>query len=859
MNICMVAYTFYDGDNRVMRYAEALAARGDHVDVIALKQPGDDAFHIELNGVNIYRVQSRAYDERGLASYAFRITSFFLKASWLLFQRHQHLNYEVVHVHSVPDPLVFAALFPKLAGAKIILDIHDLLPELYSSKFSTSNATVLQRALIFVERVSAAFADHVIVANDLWRDKIIGRKSVKASKCTTILNFPDPKIFSMNGISRSDGKFRIMYPGTLSWHQGLDVAIRAFASVTHLVPEAEFHIYGDGSAKPALIELRDDLGLGDKVFFHKCMSLRSIAKIMASANLAVVPKRADSFGNEAFSTKTFEFMSLGVPLILADTTIDKHYFDDSVVRFFRSGNHEDLAASMLDLITHPTTRQQLAENALQFVQRYTWDAHKADYLNLVDCLAARCYEPPKVSTSDGSSSLHSSAADPQGTCRSIVEYFGCPEEYASFDKTDGLSTDAGYSRVGTDLICYDRSGSGFRRKGLDGKLRQASASTPSNGKVGVCFDPEEFVDNLRLERYATRFRPDISRRGLSGLGQSAYYAARPFLPLWARTRLQRIHLNGWHKQTFPHWPTDTTVDDFLTDLFSFQVVRDGKRVPFIWFWPEGAAACAILTHDVESPAGYEYSSTLMDIDERFGFRSSFQLVPKERYAVSAAKLTEMAKRGFEVNVHDFNHDGRLFWNRSIFDSRAVEIRRYATEVGAKGFRSAVMYRNPDWMPLLGFEYDMSIPNVARLDPQAGGCCTVMPYFIGDLLELPLTTTQDYFLFNILKNRSMDLWREQVELITRKHGMASFLVHPDYILRQPERDVYLRLLSFLQHLRDEANLWTPRPQDVNDWWRARAAMRLVRREDHWTIQGPQAARARVAFAVMQGGKLSYELD
>lgn len=389
MHVGMVAYTFYESDNRVMRYAETLVARGDQVDVIALRRPGDSCTECQVNGVHLYRIQSRSYDEKGVRSYAMRIGKFLCRASWLLASLHHRYRYDVIHVHSVPDFLVFAAWLPKLAGAKVILDIHDLLPELYLSKFSRRVGGAAHRSLVLVEHACAAVSHHVIVANHLWRDKLIARGSVTPEKCTAILNFPDETIFKRNGYIPDPKKFTIMYPGTLNWHQGLDIALRAFCVIKHAAPHAEFHIYGDGSSKPSLVRLTRELGLESAVSFHEQLPLRLMAMTMASADLAVVPKRKDSFGDEAFSTKTLEFMILGVPLIVADTTIDKHYFNDSVVRFFRSGDVASLASSMLELINNPAMRHELADNGFRFAQRYTWQEHSQDYLQIVDSLAER--------------------------------------------------------------------------------------------------------------------------------------------------------------------------------------------------------------------------------------------------------------------------------------------------------------------------------------------------------------------------------------------------------------------------------------------------------------------------------------
>ena len=442
--------------------------------------------------------------------------------------------------------------------------------------------------------------------------------------------------------------------------------------------------------------------------------------------------------------------------------------------------------------------------------------------------------------------------------RSLIEYFCCPEEYATFETPIAFSIAKEYFNFGSGILCYGRRAVSSELATPTHARYDHSVDARGNGDVLLPFDPDEIIDNLRLERHADRFRLDICRTGINQLVHTAYYAVRPCLPVRVRKHLQRGLLNGWDKPGFPNWPADTTVDDLLAHLLALQIQREGNRIPFIWFWPEGYEGCAILTHDVESRPGYEFCSALMDIDESFGLRSSFQLVPNGRYTVSAELLKEIRNRGFEINVHDYNHDGHLFRNRSTFDSRAKWIRKHAIEFGSKGFRSAVMYRHPDWLPLLDFEYDMSIPNTARFDPQHGGCCTVMPYFIGHTLELPLTTIQDYPLFNVLNTRSIDLWKAQTELIMRKHGLASFLIHPDYILARPERDVYFQLLAYIKGLQDKRTVWIPKPQDVNEWWRARAAMRVVKSGSSWTVEGPHSDRARVAFAALQDGQLVYEM-
>jgi len=382
----MVSYSFYESDTRMLQYAAALIERGDTVDVIALRRQGAPAFEV-LEGANVYRIQSRVVNEQSRIDYLIRILRFLLLSVWVLARKHSAKRYQVIHVHSVPDFLVFAAAVPKLLGARVILDIHDILPEFYASKFGTSRESLLFKLLVLVEKVSIAFADHVIIANHLWQQRLLSR-SVSRNKCTTILNYPDIRLFHPRADRHSNGKFLITYPGTLNFHQGLDVAIRAFAKVADQMPNAEFQIYGEGPTKSYLQALTKELGLTRRVAFHDFLPSHEVAEIMARSDLAVVPKRASSlFGNEAASTKITEFMSLGVPLIVSRTKVDTFYHNDSMVKFFESENESELAECMLLLWRDRQLGAQLAANASRYVQENSWQKKQHDYLSLIDTLA----------------------------------------------------------------------------------------------------------------------------------------------------------------------------------------------------------------------------------------------------------------------------------------------------------------------------------------------------------------------------------------------------------------------------------------------------------------------------------------
>jgi glycosyltransferase involved in cell wall biosynthesis len=394
LHVCMLVYSFYETDTRVLQYATSLAERGDIVDVIALQRGPDLPVYEQMGGVNVYRIQSRVLNEKGIFNYATRILRFAWKSALLLAKKEHDHPYDVVHVHNVPDFLVFSALYPRLNGARIVLDIHDLLPELYASKFGIGHTSPLFRLLVGLERGSAVFANHIIIANHLY-----AARSSRADKCSVVRNRPDLAIFQKCSPrpESDDGKFLLTYPGSLNEHQGLDVAIRAFAAVADRMPNAEFHIYGEGAAKPALIALTRELSMQQRILFHNYLPSKSIAQVMANTDLAIEPKRAtSSFGNEALSTKILEFMSLGVPVIASHTKIHAFYYDPSIIQYYENDDPSLLAYQILRLYNDAPLRRALAERAKEYADNNTWDSRKHEYLELIDSLVRADPKPALV-------------------------------------------------------------------------------------------------------------------------------------------------------------------------------------------------------------------------------------------------------------------------------------------------------------------------------------------------------------------------------------------------------------------------------------------------------------------------------
>src|SRR5271170_7006533 len=303
MRVCMLGYTVYEIDSRVRQYARALVERGDEIDFIGLGKEGQSAQDV-IEGVRIFRIQGRGYDEKGKVSYLVKLLRFLASSSMLLSRKHLQDRYDLVHIHSVPDFLVLAAWLPRLTGAKIVLDIHDVIPELYAAKFNAPPGSLSFQSLLLVERLSAAFAHHVIIANDIWKEKLTSR-SLRASKCTTILNYPMHMVAHGCNRKKTNPKFIILYPGSLNYHQGVDIAIHAFALVKDSIPEAEFHIYGEGAEFENIVRLIQHLRLEKHVFLRPYVAHEGILRIMELADLGVDPKRTEGFANEALGGKIF--------------------------------------------------------------------------------------------------------------------------------------------------------------------------------------------------------------------------------------------------------------------------------------------------------------------------------------------------------------------------------------------------------------------------------------------------------------------------------------------------------------------------------------------------------------------------
>ncbi len=336
----------------------------------------------------------------------------------------------------------------------------------------------------------------------------------------------------------------------------------------------------------------------------------------------------------------------------------------------------------------------------------------------------------------------------------------------------------------------------------------------------------------------------------------AYYRTRPYIPrplqLFVRRRYARIQ--SAHIQ-FPAWPIESKVIQILQGCLQ-EVLRKRSDPPLhrISFWPEKKRFAFVITHDVEGIKGLKNIPAVAALEREYGFVSSWNLVP-ELYSIDWKIVDKLVSQGFEIGVHGLKHDGREFESRAIFESRLHRIQHYARTWKASGFRSPSTLRNVDWMPELGFEYDCSFHDTDPYEPQPGGCCNIWPFFIKNLVELPITLPQDHTLFEILGHRNISIWKKKTDWIEKQGGMVLIDVHPDYLLTREKFSLYEQ---FLAYIKNKTSLWHAVPREVARWWRDRDASILTGAKGAYRVEGPASGRASILRTTMDGDQLRDEM-
>jgi glycosyltransferase involved in cell wall biosynthesis len=386
----MIGYSEYSLDTRIRREADSLIGKGDLVDYIGLREKNLKK-NYSLESVNVYQMPIKRYRGDVKLFYLFSYFVFFLfasiKVSFLFFKKH----YQFIQVHTMPDFMVFTAIIPKLFGAKVILDVHDLVPELYCTKYNFNEHHFLIRFITWIERRSIAFAHSAIAVHDFHLDVLVKHGNPR-EKFTVLLNVPDISLFlkkSSTNTSGSirNGSFRLIYHGTVSKRYGLEIAIRAVKRLKEKIPGISLQILGGGDDVNRLIVFSKEMGVDSYVnFSEEFIPVEHLIDYIRNAHLGVIPLVSDGFTKYILPTKLLEYVALGIPVITTRTETIVKYFDDTMVSYFQSGDVDELAHKILYLYNHEIERTNLLSNAKTFFERYNWEKHKKDYYRMLDSL-----------------------------------------------------------------------------------------------------------------------------------------------------------------------------------------------------------------------------------------------------------------------------------------------------------------------------------------------------------------------------------------------------------------------------------------------------------------------------------------
>ncbi|MGD0471008.1 MAG: glycosyltransferase [Terriglobales bacterium] len=384
MKVCMLAYAHYLNDARIKCYVRTLEDHGHRVDVIALKSNGESAREVRPTGT-IFRAMKK-YQGQSTLMYAWSYLIFFLKALFMLARSSFRDRYEAVHVHNMPNALVFAAVIPKLFGARLILDVHDLMTVNYMAKFDARESDLPVRILKIEQRLSSMFVDHVFCADHNQRDYLVNHCGVSRKKITVLMNLPNAELFG--SITREKEKksetFRIVYHGTMAHRLGIDLILQAMARVAARVP-AELWMYGAGDYLPEAIALSSELGLGERVHFSRAFfPVEQIPEIVCGMDLGVIGNRRNlACDKYMLPVKLLEYVYLNVPVVAPRLDVIARYFDDTMLRYYEPENVEQLADAIVELFHDRKERERLAQAALMFYEQHNIEAQANRYLDLL--------------------------------------------------------------------------------------------------------------------------------------------------------------------------------------------------------------------------------------------------------------------------------------------------------------------------------------------------------------------------------------------------------------------------------------------------------------------------------------------
>lgn len=384
-HVCMVVYTVYSSDARVRREAETVASiPGFEVTVLSLKEQENPRI-FEKEGVLVKELNLTKYRGKSNISYIYSYLSFtflaFIECTRLLFRK----TLDIVHVHNMPNFLVFAGVIPLLSGKPLILDIHDTMVETYAAKFADRPSKLIDWVLHLEEAICCRMARRIVCVNEMQKAALV-RRNIPEGKIVVAMNVPDPKVFDRNRNTQArpneDGKFRMIYHGTVAKRVGIDQSIHSISKLDGKIQGLEFHIVGDGDDLEEFQELSKRLSIEEYVHFRGAVPLDDLIPILSGMDVGVVPNGRNCATELMLPVKMLECVALGIPVVAPRLMTITHYFTEDMIFYFDPDDVESMKEAILEASASKETRLKKAQAALRFLELHGWGTHKRDFIEM---------------------------------------------------------------------------------------------------------------------------------------------------------------------------------------------------------------------------------------------------------------------------------------------------------------------------------------------------------------------------------------------------------------------------------------------------------------------------------------------
>ena len=386
--LCVIVHGEYPNDVRVAREVRAAVAAGFRVDVVSTRGQGE-ASHETVGGANVHRLSVSRRRGEGALRFLAEYLLFTLLATVYVARLALRQRPDVVQVHNPPDFLIVAALLPKLLGARVVFDVHDLSSDMFAMRFGDRpGLKIAETILRRIEKAACRVADAVVTVHEPYRAEL-GRRGVDMERILVVLNSVDETVLPAEPQPPARDPFRIVYHGTVTPHYGLDVVLDAFALLSETLSTATLAIFGSGDAVPALQSRAVDLGLGSRVTLSGVtLSQPEVLKRVQGASVGVIPNLPSKLNRFALSTKLFEYVALGIPVVAADLPTLRSHFSEAEILFFDAGDAASLAEK-LTAVAHDydAALARARAAAVRYLNAYEWRLQASRYVNLLTALA----------------------------------------------------------------------------------------------------------------------------------------------------------------------------------------------------------------------------------------------------------------------------------------------------------------------------------------------------------------------------------------------------------------------------------------------------------------------------------------